>query len=257
MDPTLGHELFGGGARPVIVLNDWLCDTSTWDGARPYLDVARYTWAFTDLRGYGRSRGRTGAHDVAESAADVLELAERRRWQRFAIVGHSMSAIVALHLAQHHAHRVTRAIAITPPPPAGFTTDEAVLEGPRAFARGDDAMRAAVFAQRFGDRLSPGWAAFKAARWRATADPAAAAAFVAMYALVGLPDRTTRITVPVLAITGERDMELMRAAATTQAWSPRCDQLAVIAIADSGHYPMQETPPLLVAHVERFLAAEP
>ncbi len=252
-DP-IGHDLVGSGALPVVVLNDWLCDTSTWDGARAYLDGARFTYAFADLRGYGRSRGRSGAFDVAEAAADVIDLADARGWERFAIVGHSMSTLVALHLAQHHADRITRAILLTPPPPTGFGADEATLDGIRAFARGDDAMRASVFATRFGDRLSPGWAAYKAARWRATADPEAASAYAAMFARDGLPDPTARIAVPVLAITGEHDAEPMRSAAVTRALSPLCDRLTVVPFADSGHYPMQEMPPLLVAHVERFLS---
>ncbi len=187
-DPVLGHELFGAGARPVIVLNDWLCDTSTWDGARVYLDPSRVTWAFVDLRGYGRSRGRTGAFTVRECASDVLAVAGAHGWSRFAVVGHSMSSLVALHLAQHHADRIACAVAITPPPPTGFGADEAMLAASRALARGDDAMRAEILLQRFGDRLSPGWGAHKAARWRATADPDAAAAYVAMFARDGLPE---------------------------------------------------------------------
>jgi 3-oxoadipate enol-lactonase len=255
-DPSgqpLGHELFGSGPRPVVILNDWMSDTSTWDGARVYLDGARFTWAFTDLRGYGRSRDRSGAFSIAEAAADVIGLADTRGWQRFAVVGHSMSSLVALHLAQHHPDRITHAVAITPPPPTGFGADAAMLEGARALARGDDAMRASVLKQRFGDRLSPGWTAYKAARWRATSDPDAASAYVAMFASDGLPDPTARITVPVLAITGEQDAEPMRSAVVRTVLSPLCDRLRVVALADSGHYPMQEAPPLLVAHVERFL----
>ena len=83
----LGHELFGSGPTRVVILNDWLCDTSTWDGARPYLDVARFTFAFTDLRGYGRSRGRAGSFTVAEGARDVLALVDALAWPRFAVVG--------------------------------------------------------------------------------------------------------------------------------------------------------------------------
>jgi 3-oxoadipate enol-lactonase len=249
----IGHELVGAGPMPVVILNDWLCDTSTWDGARPYLDGARFTYAFADLRGYGRSLGRSGAFTVAEGATDVLELADARHWTRFAIVGHSMSSLVALHLAQHHASRVTRAIVLTPPPPTGFGADDARLEGSRALALGDDAMRDAALKPRFGDRLSPGWAAYKAARWRATADPAAASAYVAMFARDGLPDPAARIAIPVLAVTGEQDAEPMRSAAVTRALSPLCDDLTVVPLADSGHYPMQEMPPLVVAHVERFL----
>ena len=250
----MGHELVGSGPMPVVVLNDWLCDTSTWDGARAYLDRARFTWAFADLRGYGRSRNRSGAFTVAEGAADVIELADARGWKRFAIIGHSMSSLVALHLAQHHADRITRTVVITPPPPTGFGADDARLEASRALARGDDAMREAALRQRFGDRLSPGFTAYKAARWRATSDPTAASAYVAMFARDGLPDPAAHIASPVLAITGAHDTEPMRSAAVERALSPLCDRLLVVPISDSGHYPMQETPPLLVAHVERFLA---
>jgi len=77
---TLGHEVWGHGARRAIVLNDWLCDTSTWEPARPYLDPSAITWAFADLRGYGRSRGQTGAHTLHEAADDVLALADALGW---------------------------------------------------------------------------------------------------------------------------------------------------------------------------------
>jgi pimeloyl-ACP methyl ester carboxylesterase len=253
---AIGHELFGSGLLPVIVLNDWFCDTSTWDGARSYLDRTRFTWVFTDLRGYGRSRGRSGAFNVIEAAADVIGLASARGFERFAIIGHSMSTLVALHLAQNYPERITHAVAITPPPPTGFGADDAMLEGARSLALGDDAMRAEMLKERFGTRLSPGWAAFKIERWRETADPSAAAAYVAMFARDGMPDRTKRITRPVLAIAGEQDMAPMRSAAVRQALTPLCDRLEVVPLADSGHYPMQEMPPLLVAHVERFLSVD-
>ncbi len=252
----IGHELVGSGPMPVVILNDWLCDTSSWDCARVYLDNARFTWAFADLRGYGRSRSRSGAFKVTEAAADVIELADAYGWRRLAIVGHSMSSLVALHLAQHHSDRIAHTVVIAPPPPTGFGADDVRLEGSRALALGDDAMRSTVLTQMFGNRLSPGWSAHKAARWRASSDPTAVAAYVAMFARDGLPDPTARIAAPVLAITGEHDAEPMRCAAVTRALSPICDRLIVVPFTDSGHYPMQEMPPLLVAHVERFLSAE-
>ena len=251
-DP-LGHELVGSGPRGVVVMNDWLCDTSTWDGARAYLDRARFTFAFADLRGYGRSRDRRGEFTLEEAAADVLALADSLRWTQLAVVGHSMSSLVALHLAQHHAGRIERAVVLTPPPPTGFGADEAQLAASRALALADEATQRAYFTQRAGTRLSPAWSAFKATRWRATADPAAAAAYVAMFARDGLPDRTRRISVPVLAITGEQDAPPMRCEAVTRALGALCERLSVTPLADSGHYPMQELPPLTVALVEQFL----
>ena len=249
----LGHELVGKGPVHVIVLNDWLCDTSTWDAARPFLDGTRFTYAFADLRGYGRSRGRSGAFTILEAAGDVLALGDSLGWHRFAIVGHSMSALVALHLAQNHAHRIERTVALTPPPPTGFGADEAMLSASRALALADDATRATFFSQRFGTRLSVGFAHYKAARWRASADPVAAAAYVDMFAKDGLPNPRARIPSPVLVITGEEDAPPMRSAAITSSLGPLCEAFTIEALAGCGHYPMQEMPPLTVALVERFL----
>jgi len=253
-DP-IGHEVLGTGPGRVLIMNDWLCDTSTWDGARTFLDSARFTYVFADLRGYGRSRGRTGAFTLKEAADDVLALADKLGWTRFRIVGHSMSALIALHVAQQHANRIERAVALTPPPPKGFGADDAMLAASRSLALADDETRFAVFTLRFGTRLSSAWTKYKASQWRACADPAAAAGYVAMFARDGLPDPTTRITVPVLAITGEQDAPPMRREAVTLAWAPLCDDLIVIPLADSGHYPMQEMPPLTVALIESFLGS--
>lgn len=254
---TIGHDTVGAGAHAVLILHDWLCDTSTWDGARVYLDGARFTWTFADLRGYGRSRGRAGAFTVEEAAADVIDLADALGWRRFAIVGHSMSSLIALHLAQQRPDRIDRAVVLTPPPPAGFAADDATLEALRAVAYGDDAKRLGRLQAMWSDRLSASWLAFKLARWRSSADPAAVAGYAAMFARQGLPDATAPISAPVLAVTGEQDAAIMRRDAVTKLLSPLCARLVVSSLADCGHYPMQEAPPLLVTIVERFLAGEP
>lgn len=251
----LGHELVGVGPTRVVIMNDWLSDTSTWDGARTFLDGIRFTFAFADLRGYGRSRGRSGAFTVDEAASDVLALADALGWDRFAVVGHSMSALVALHLAQHQADRIQRVVVITPPPPTGFGADEAMISASRELALADDATRLGVFEQRFGSRLSQAWTSYKVSRWRLCADPAAAAGYVAMFARDGLPDPSAAITIPVLAITGEQDAPPMRGEAVARNLGPLCARLVVTPLTDSGHYPMQEMPPLTVALVERFLGS--
>ena len=96
VDPALisgpiGHVLVGLGPTRVIVMNDWLCDTSTWDDARTFLDGTRFTFAFADLRGYGRSRGRGGAFTIDEAASDVLTLADALGWDRFAELAQNYS----------------------------------------------------------------------------------------------------------------------------------------------------------------------
>jgi len=250
----LGHEVVGSGPLGVIVLNDWICDTSSWSDARRYLDDVSFTWALTDVRGYGRSLDQPGQFNVAEIASDVLALADSLGWQRFAVVGHSMTSLAALHLAQQHPRRVERAIALTPTPPAGLGFDDATFAALTGVSRGDDAARLGTLNAMWGDRLSDRWVRFKLARWRATSSPEAVAHYLAMFARDGLPDRATRITPPVLAVTGEQDAEPMRRAQVAALLGPLCERLTIAPLADVGHYPMQEAPPLLVTTIERFLA---
>ncbi len=250
----LGFDKHGSGDRGVIVLNDWIGDVSTnWDGARQYLDHEHFTWVFADLRGYGRSRGQSGKFSVTEAAADVLAIAGSLGWHRFSVVGHSMSSLVALHLAQHHADAIERVVVLTPPPPRGFGADEATIKALRDVAYGDDAKRLSMLQFMWGDRLSQTWKRFKAERWRACVDVEAVAEYVFMFARDGLPDPAAKIQMPLLAITGEQDSEPMRKDAVTAVLRPISADALVVPLVNSGHYPMQEAPPLVATLLERFL----
>ena len=251
---TLGYERVGIGMRKVFILNDWLCDTSTWKNACIYFDQARFSWAFTDLRGYGRSRERKGSFTITEAAGDVLGLADALGWARFSVVGHSMSTYVAMHLGQCASDRLERIVLITPGPPRGFGADDAWLDNARAVAR-DDVQRARMVRERFAGRLSPAWGEYKTKQWLATSDPEAAAGYIAVYARDGLPSPDIDILVPVLAITGEEDDPAMRKDAVLANLLPICKKLEVEALVQSGHYPMEEMPPLTASLVERFLSA--
>jgi pimeloyl-ACP methyl ester carboxylesterase len=251
----LGHEKIGSGSQGVIVLNDWLCDTSTWDPARPYLDRQRFTWVFADLRGYGRSRTIAGENTLTEAAADVLSLADALGWRQFSLIGHSMSTLITLHLAQHAPERVTRAIVLTPAPPRGLELPEEAIRFMENGAAADDETRLSILRERWGNRLSSGWIKFKAKRWRETSDTASVVRYIRLYAQHGLPDPTRRITVPLLALTCEQDAPNLRRENVGKLLPPLCDQLTIVSFEESGHYPMQEMPPLLVTTVERFLAA--
>lgn len=125
----LGYEALGTGARSVLILNDWMSDCSTWDGARPFLEPS-VTWIFADLRGYGRSRNISGVHRLSEAAVDVLALVAKLELQRFSIVGHSMSSLIAFHVAQQLGARVQAVALISPPPPSGFGADAATIDAP-------------------------------------------------------------------------------------------------------------------------------
>ena len=78
---TLGLGAVDGGPQRLIVMNDWVSDTSSWQPVRPYLDGQRQSWAFVDLRGYGRSRDLAGRYTQEEPARDVLAVADHLGWR--------------------------------------------------------------------------------------------------------------------------------------------------------------------------------
>ena len=249
----LGYEVLGGGPQRVIVMNDWVSDTSSWQPVRPYLDGRRQSWAFVDLRGYGRSRDLTGRYSLEEAAHDVLAVADRLGWREFVAVGHSVSTIIALHLAQHATERVQRAVLVTPVPPRGMGVDDATLAALEGMGRGNVAQRQQGLIGTFGERLSAAWWRQKAQRWVESADPEASAGYARLFARAGLSEPGLRVRQPVLAITGEQDMPPVRKDAITPALAAVCSQLTVTPIADASHYPMQETPALFATILERFL----
>ena len=128
-----------------------------------------------------------------------------------------------------------------------------MLEQMRKIALGDDELRTAALRGMWGDRVTPEWVAYKVARWRAVSDPQAVAEYSTMFGKDGIPEPSVRVRVPVLAVTGELDAPPMRQDAVLQSLTPMCEKLTVIPLAQCGHYPMQEMPPLLVTTVERFL----
>lgn len=255
----LGHRLVGApassAARVAIVTNDWLSDTSTWDGLLPLLAASPIRLCLADLRGYGLSRDQEGTFTIEEAAADVLELASGLGWERFALVGHSMSSLIALHVAQTAPSRVTRAVVVGPPPPTGLGYDDATFAAVRALAHGDDEARLRFLRVIWGDRLSEGWARFKLAEWRRTSRPEAVAEYAALFGRRGLPEPTRALQCPLLAVTGEHDSEPMRRDAAARGLAPLASALEVVEVPACGHYPMQETPPWFLRILERFLAA--
>lgn len=248
----IGSRTLGTGPQRVLVLNDWTFDTTSWDPALPFLDLDAFTWVFADLRGYGRSRGQDGDCTLDEAAGDVLELVDALGWDAFRVVGHSMSTLVALHLAQTVPDRIERLVLITPPPPTGFGVPPEVQAGIEALGRADDAGRLGALRARSDGRLGDTWLQYKVARWGAVADREAVARYVALFARDGLQS-TDPVTAPVRVLTGEADSPGMRADDARGFLADLCPDLHVHGLADVGHHPMIEMPPMTAHLVTGFL----
>ncbi|MCY0858576.1 alpha/beta fold hydrolase [Cupriavidus sp. D39] len=165
----LGYVQHGTGPECVLVMHDWLGDHSNYDAAIPYLDGTRFTYVFVDLRGYGLSMQLSGAYTVEEIAADCLDLADRLGWQRFHLVGHSMTGMATQRIAADAPSRIKSAIAVCPISAAGNRLSPEALAFFTTTGDSDDAFRRLVKYVTGG--LSDRWADFKLRQNRAMIAP--------------------------------------------------------------------------------------
>jgi pimeloyl-ACP methyl ester carboxylesterase len=217
------------------------------------LTLDRFTYAFADLRGYGRSRHIPGRFDVEEAANDVIALADKLGWKRFAVIGHSMSTIVAQHLACLAPQSVERIVLVTPVSPTGMRLDKAMTAMSRQLALANDEQRLVGARMMWGDRLSDTWIKSKLAHWRDAAAGEVAAAYVDLWGHTDVSSGAAKVRAPVYVLACEQDQPPFRTDAV-KAWLRDYYPHAEIAsLIDAGHYPMQEAPPLFTTLIERFL----
>jgi pimeloyl-ACP methyl ester carboxylesterase len=255
---VLGHRTHGHGEGRVIALHDWMGDAANYESMTNWLDPARLTWAFADLRGYGASRSLTGEYTVEESAADVFRLADALGWRRFHVVGHSMSGMVVQRMAiddrTSGARRLASVVAITPVSAAGYPADAATKEFLLSLI-GRKHLSSQGFALLTGGRLSARWSEAKTERHLATTTPEVLEGYYRMWLETDFSEaaRAAAIPTPMLVVGGRQDLpgfqeEQLRA--TFGAWYSGAE---LTFITDAGHYPMQETPAYLAALIEGFI----
>lgn len=251
---VLGYELVGVGPEGVIVFNDWLADCTSWKPMHLYLDTKAFTYAFVDLRGYGRSIAIPGEHIAKEAATDAYAVADSLGWDKFHIIGFSMTGMVVERMVLMDSARIKCEIAIGPVSAAAVKMD---AERRAFFERtiiDDDAVR--ELAARITDhRLTKEWSEHKLMLARTTRDHAAVRDYLDMWTLDDFSDevKAARPETPLLVIAGEWDQpscleDTMRE--TFMAWHPNAE---LVVIRNCGHCPMQETPIYLATLCENFM----
>lgn len=109
----------GSGKEKVLVMHNWMGDSTSYDSMLPYLNTAEYTYVFVDLRGYGRSKELKGTYSVEEASTDAIQLIDSLGWNKFHLIGHSMSGMIVQKIAVNNPSRVKSIVAITPVPACG------------------------------------------------------------------------------------------------------------------------------------------
>lgn len=257
---TLAHDVHGSGPEKVLVLHSWMGDARSFDALKPWLDGETFTYVFADLRGYGRSRKVRGLYTAEEIASDAMHLADRLGWDRFHIVGHSMSGMAVQRIIindwRHPAHRIKSAVAITPVTADGFPADNATKQFLWELIH-DATLTAQGIAGLTGQRLLPQWSERMARHSIDGSDAAAMRGYYRMWIDSDFSAEAAAVKpgTPIRVIGGRQDLpgfDEARYRETFGAWYPNTD---LQFITDAGHFPMYETPVYLATLIESHLHA--
>src|SRR3990170_241180 len=103
-----------GSGDAIVLVHSLAGNTRHWSGQLDHLRKSRRAVAL-DLRGHGKSEApRNGEYSIEAQAEDVGAVADALGLERFALVGHSMGAGVALGYAGAHPERVTHLLLADP-----------------------------------------------------------------------------------------------------------------------------------------------
>ena len=250
----IAHKQIGSGKEKVLVLHNWMGDSTSYDPMLPYLDTDAYTYVFVDLRGYGRSKEIQGAYSVEEASTDAMKLIDSLSWNKFHLVGHSMSGMIVQKIAVDNPSRVKSVVAITPVPACGSPGPKEMMDFLKSVALNDDEAAIQCVNTLTSNRYTRAFAKKMVADLRQWSTSAARLGYLNMFSYTDFSESAKGLSTPILVLHGEYDFEGSEAFMrnTFLQWYPNAQ---LECCKTSGHYPMIETPVALVAAIEKFLAA--
>lgn len=229
-----------------------------WDGALWWPFVERYLDRFDvicpDTRGHGASSKPPGPYSIQLFADDMLALLDALALKRVAVVGLSQGGMTAQALATRAPQRIAALAALATAgrvdPTAAANMEERIKaqreSGPAAAAR---IAAKSIFSDAFLGR-TPGYLeAF--IDWRVGMDAAAQEAAMRAVANYDVMPGLSKLTIPVLVVSGSGDRLIPPAAG--RAIAAAAPGAQYVEIPESGHMVAIEQPAALAAALDPFL----
>lgn len=249
----LGCQIHGEGEEHVIFMHDWFGDCSGYDELLSYLDLQTFTYAFIDLRGYGKSKALTGHYNAEEAAKDVLETVADLGWNQFHLVGHSITAMIAQRIMVDAFNKVLSLVALAPIPASGALLPDPFMIFIQEAAISDDSKAREIIRLMTGHRLSDGFVDVIVKRWRQIALVEARVGYLLMFARTNFSALVKGMTTPILVLTGAQDAPINRTEVMQETFALYYPNCTIEEVQNCGHFLLQEMPPLIATRIEKFL----
>ncbi|MEO6396036.1 MAG: 3-oxoadipate enol-lactonase [Devosia sp.] len=250
---TLNFRLSGSGdGVPLVLANSLGTDLRIWDELVPALALHRAVLSY-DKRGHGLSDTPPGPYSLNDHSRDLLGLAARAGFERFAICGISIGGMIAMQVAAQQPDRVAALVLCDAA--ASIGTAESWRERIAAVEAGGMPSISETLLSRW---LSPGHRAQHPtafAGWRNMLDRCPADGYTACCATVrdaNLSGLLTRIVAPTLVVAGEHDV--VTPPEVAQALAANIQGARFELLRGSGHVPAIEQPRALASLIQSHLS---
>ncbi len=250
---VLGHQILGKGNNHVVLLHDWFGVCCHCDKITPYLDLQTFTYALIDLRGYGKSKSITGRYTAEEASNDVLSTVNGLGWERFHLVGHSITGMIAQRMLVDAFDKVLSLVALAPIPAGGAPLPETFMVFIQDAAISDDSKAREIIRLMTGHRLSDAFVNSIVKNWREIATVEARIGYLLMFAKTNFVDLIKGLSTPMLVLAGAQDAPINRAETMRETFGQYYPHCTIEEIQNCGHFPLQEMPPLTITRIEKFL----
>lgn len=264
-----GTELFVryGGTGPAVVLIHGFGDTGDMWGPLAEELAKTHQVIVPDLRGMGRSKQSQSGYDKANQAADIRAIVTALGADHAVVVGHDIGTMVAYAYAARYSDKVDKLVVMDAPVPGIAPWDEIVLNpalwhfnfggaDAERLVKGRERIYLDRFWNEFAGTPSKIDEATRAYYTKQYAQPGAMHAAFAQFNAIALQDVAanrlsgqTKLSMPVLAIGGEKSFGTMMATVMNNAATNVQGEV----VPGAGHWLMEEAPAPTVALISQFV----
>lgn len=248
----LKHKIVGNGDIKIIVLHELMGDCRNYEAFIPYIDKKKFSFIFTDLRGYGLSKKIKGSYNCEEATNDIINLIDYLNLDNVTLLAHSMSTMIAQKVALIE-NRINKLILITPITASGIKMKpEAEAKLLETINKNENFIEQVVNSA--SKRYNQKWRDYRIDMGYSSSTLEARVGYMNMYLTTDFINEVKNITIPIKIMVGSHDLPAFHKNNIKKQFERDYKNFEIIECMEAGHYPMIECPVYFATKVEEFLS---